>query len=356
MKKNVLLAVFLIFCIVVYSISNLFFQENHTKKIQENPKHNIHKGVALTLLDPYNTDNFYDKNLPKIKEMGAELEVVTKVSIQSTNDSMPVNDPNIEDKFNRLFSKSKEYGVKVSVIKPHIMFPGDGFDRGTYNPSNTNDFFKRWKEIILYYAKVSHDEDVPFLSITCETSIITQNTYIPYWQEIINEIKQKYPDVQVTMALKKSDLDREIAYHEKGVISILDYLDVVSLNMFPRVKRDYVGKNIIAPSDDAFVSVPGAYGFITSIKKVKEYFKKDVIITETGSSPRSDFKKDYLNPFNFDQETPKNHRDQNDWMKIVLDNLFLLKEVKGIYIWHIDQPFDFLDTKTADTIRKKYRN
>ncbi|WP_154991606.1 glycoside hydrolase family 113 [Priestia megaterium] len=355
MKKILILLSIILLIYLLLINKNLFI--NDSKDLPTHKENNsIHKGVALTLLDPYNTDKFYDEILPKIKDLNAELEIVTKVNVNNPRDSNPINDPYIKDKLNRLFAKSEEYGVKVSVIKPHLMTPenGDSFDRGTYNPQDTKAFFSKWKNIILYYAKVSEEHNVSFLSITCETSIITQNTYIPYWQEIINEVKKKYPKVKLTMAFKKSDLDREIAYHENGVISIIPFLDNISLNMFPKVKREYVKKKNIVPSDDIFLNSPETYGFVTTIRKANQYYDKDVLITEAGSSSRTDLTKNYLNPFFFDNTAPKDHNDQNQWVRIVLSVLLQMKEVKGIYVWHVDHPFEFLGTSTAETVRKLY--
>ncbi|MFP3125322.1 hypothetical protein OH784_21785 [Ectobacillus funiculus] len=315
-----------------------------------------HKGIAITLSDSIDTDDWYDQNLPKIKDIGGELQVVTAVTVQDKNDSSPLNDPKIRSKFERLFSKSKQYGVKVTIIKPHIMLPDfrDSFDRGTYAPKDINLFFNQWRDIILYYASVSAKNDVPILSITCETLILTQSTYIPQWKKIIDEVKSKYPELKLTMAFQKNELDREIRNHENGLNSISTSLDYISLNAYPIVNR--LNKdNKVEVNDNLFAKTPGSYGFVESIQKANKYFHKEILITETGATPRSDTSKNYIRPINLDTTKPLDHVDQNQWVRIVLPIFLQMKEVEGVYIWHVNSPFQFLDSPTAVTIKELYR-
>ncbi|MFP7412657.1 glycoside hydrolase family 113 [Priestia filamentosa] len=326
-----------------------------------NPKkEEKHKGISITLFDQSNNDEWYDENLPKIKEMGAELEVVTVVTINNKNDSLPINDPKISEKLERLFAKSKEYGVKVSLIKPHIMYKSrnggirDG-DRAHYNPSDVNLFFSRWNEIMLYYAAISKEHNVPVLSLSSETTILTQSIYTRKWQEIIRQVKLIYPDLKLTIAFRKPDLDRELNYHESKIKSVSTILDYVSLNMYPKVKR--LDKNTkIEVSDDYFVVDLGTvYGYVEAIKKAKKYFNKDVLITETGVTTRSDKSKNYIAPITLDETKPKDYGDQSSWTTVVLGILLQMDEVKGIYIWHANQPFDYLANPIAQTIKELYK-
>lgn len=318
----------------------------------------IYKGVAISLFDSNNHDSWYDNTLPKIKDLGAELQVVSAVTVQNINDPIPINDPNIDEKFQRLFKKSKQYGVPVSLIKPHIMLPnfGDNLDRGLYNPSDINSFFYHWKKILLYYASISSENNVPILSITCETSILTQYKYVAQWQEIINEIRAKYPNLKITMSFKKSELDRELRNYEQGIESVSTILDYISLNMYPKVKRVDPNNNMKI-GDEKFIIDPDSYGFVEAIKKANSYFNKDILITETGATPRSDKNKNYLDPgsFAFDNTMPSDYIDQNEWIKAVLGVVLKMEEVKGLYIWHVNPPFNFLDSPTSETIKEFYK-
>lgn len=301
-----------------------------------------HKGVAITLFDSNNNDKWYDENLPKIKKIGAELEVVTAVYVQNEIDPNPVSDPNIEDKLNRLFRKAKHYGVKISLIKPHIMTPelGDNFNRTTYNPSNPNLFFEKWKEIMAYYALICKQNNVPILSISCETAYLSQNIYISKWQAIINQLKLINKNLKTTIALTKGEFDREIQYYEKNTKCLSNILDYVSLDMYPTVKKEVNGK--IKISDDYFGKLEnsyGSFGYVYGIKKAHQYFHKDIIITETGAR----------------WDDSINHVDQNQWVKVVLSVLLQMDEIKGVYVWHVNYPFQFLDTPTAETIKKIYK-
>ncbi|MGG0744643.1 hypothetical protein ABE088_15170 [Priestia megaterium] len=318
-----------------------------------------HRGISITLFDQNDNDEWYDKTLPKIKEMGAELEVVTVVTVNDKNDSFPINDPKISEKLDRLFTKSKEYGVNVSLIKPHIMYRNesggirDG-DRAYYNPNNMKQFFSQWKKIMLYYARISVENKVPILSLSCETTQLTQSIYTSQWKEIIDSVKSIYPDLKLTISFRKKDLDNELKYHENGIKSVSTMLDYIGLNMYPKVKR-LDNNEKFEVSDDYFVEDPGAsYGYVEAIKKAKEYFHKDILITETGATTRSDDTKDYIAPITLDETKPENYADQTRWTQVVLEILFKMEEVKGIYIWHVNQPFNYLTTPIMQTIKKLY--
>lgn len=316
-----------------------------------------YKGVAITLFDSNNNDAWYDKTLPKIKKLGGELEVVTIVTVKNTNDPTPLNDPKISDKLNRLIRKSKQYRVKISLIKPHLMTPdqGDSFNRTTYNPSDVNLFFFKWQEIMSYYASVSKQNNIPLLSLSCETAYLSQNIYTSYWQSIINQVKLVNPHLKLTMSLTKGELDRELKYHEQGIKSVSTILDYVGLDMYPRVIRQD-NKKKIKINDDYFLKIDNSYGFIESIKKVKQYFNKKVLITETGATSRSDRSKkyNYIPSINSNLSDPTDHIDQNQWIKVVLSIVLQMDEVEGVYVWHVNYPFQFLDSNTAKTIKALY--
>ena len=357
-KKNVITVLVVILgCLLIAVFNNQLHKKNGKESAHTSSESLEYKGVAISLFDSNNNDRWYDEKLPKIKSLGAGLQVVTAVTVQNKNDSLPVNDPKIDGKFQRLFTKSKEYEVPVTMIKPHIMLPGfrDDFDRGTYNPNDINTFFEKWKQVILYYAAVSSENDVPILSITCETPFLTQNIYVARWQDIIKEIHLKYPKLKVTMSFKKSELDRELAYYEQGLNAVSAKLDYIGLNMYPNVKK-LNDNTVLKANDNAFFIPTGTKGYIYDIKKAKKYFNKNTIITETGASPRSDKGAAYLNPAVLDETKPKDYIDQNQWVKTVLEVLLQTKEVKGVYMWHVNSPFDFLDSPTSETVKESYKN
>lgn len=360
MKKH-LVFIFISVILLIVSLNINYHNINDENNIDsdENQPSNSgkHNGIAISLFDSNNSDSWYDNTLPKIKNLGGEMQVVTAVTVQNENDSLPVNDLKNYEKLHRLFEKSKQYGVPVSLLKPHLMLPNfdDNLDRGSYKPSDINLFFKSWKEILLYYAFISSENGVPILSISTETSILTQYKYVYKWNEIIQEIRAKYPQLKITMSFKKSELDRELKYHEQGIKSVSTLLDYISVNMYPKVKR--LNGNATGTNDEIFIVRPDSYGYIEAIQKANKYFNKDIIITETGATPKSDKSKDYIDPRAFVYDTTKqnDYVDQNEWMKTVLGAFLIMEEVKGVYIWHVNPPFDFLDSPTAETIKEFYK-
>lgn len=324
-----------------------------------------YKGISITLTDNINNDAWYDSNFPKIKKVSNQLEVVTAVTVQNKNDSNPVNDPNIQDKLDRLFKKANQYGLKVTLLKPHIMLPNfdDGFDRGSYYPKDMKAFFEKWKSILLYYASVSNENNIPILSLTCETPYLTHTNCTQYWIVIVNELKGNYPNLKLTMALKYGELKREIEYHDANIKCDSDLVDYISLNMYPTIKRENAysfynqflflmqnkNANLYAPWDDD-------KGYLNLIRKTKASFGKKVLITEIGCTNRSDKNNPNISPSLLDKKMPIDNADQNIWMNTVLRSVLNENDVEGVYIWHFNSPFNFAGTPTEKTIRTLFIN
>lgn len=354
---------FLMIAVFIVMITAIIFLKivnkdasNDTKKeevISSNSQKS--KGVAITLNDAINSDAWYDINFPKIKKLGADLEVVTPVYIADKSDSIPQNDPKIIEKLDRLIRKSKQYNIKINIIKPHIMTKesGDAFPKATYNPKDIQSFFKRWKEIMDFYSNFCKKNDIPIISISNETINITQNNYIAHWEFIIKEIKSINPNIKVTVSFSKNEFNRELNYYKQKRNSLSEVIDIISLNIYPMVKKSVVNKKIIV-SDNNFLIPNDEYGYVESIEKANKYFRKEILITETGASARSDSSKDYLTSVNFDKNLPLDHKDQNDWIKVVLSTVLQMDQVRGVYIWHVDSPFNFLDSPTSNTIKSLY--
>ncbi|GER70381.1 hypothetical protein BpJC7_16840 [Weizmannia acidilactici] len=314
-----------------------------------------YKGVAITLNDQINSDYWYDKNLPKIKKLGASLEVVTYVFVNDENDSYPQNDPLLDEKLDLLFNKCKQYNVKVSIIKPHIVtrMLGDSFNRATYVPNNKKAFFEKWKEIMASYSKICLKYNIPILSITCETAFLTNKSYLRYWKRIIKSIKNENSSLKVTIALSKPEFDREISNYEKGYPSINQLLDYVSINFYPIVIRERLNKKIL--DDNAFLINNNQYGYFEAINKAANYFHKKIIVTEVGATSRSNINSPFINPINLNKDSAIDHRDQNVWLKNILTTLMKNKSVSGVFVWNLNYPFDFLDSPTAKSIKKIYK-
>ncbi|MGG0739346.1 hypothetical protein ABE087_16110 [Niallia taxi] len=243
---------------------------------------------------------------------------------------------------------TNKYGINVTILKPHLMLPnfGDWINRAEYSPTDTAVFFSRWQSILLYYANICDKYGIPILSLSSETMKLTDEKYYYQWESIVMKIKKKYPDLKLTIAFNMNEFNRELQYFEQNKKSVSEILEYTSLNMYPNILRSRTnGKTI---ERDNF------HEFINSIKKAKEYFGKDILITETGATARSDNSKDYITAIVLDTTKPSDHLDQNQWTKIVLRQLLNINEVKGVYLWHVDYPFNFFDSSTFETVHEIY--
>jgi hypothetical protein len=337
MKKKTYIILFILFLgLFLIIITNFIFSQktnNKTKGSQFN-------GISTTI-EKNTTKADIEISLDKMQNINSSIALCVMEYINDSKDSKVKSITDWNVKMDTFMDIANEKNIKVQMLKPHIgtYTNGDNFSRAEFNPKNKDLFFKNWESILLRYAKYCNKYDIPILAIECEMSQLTTANYYSNWKQIIDDIKTKYPHLKITTALKHSDLEREINFKQKGSKSILDLTDYIGYNFYPVLLRN--SPRIIKDNQ---------------IDTAHKIWNKKILITETGGTSWSNIDSSKIYPVYI----PKNKNmhydfiDQHAVLNSVLNYTLNNKNIVGIFLWHTNKPFNFLDNDDNYNLVKKY--
>lgn len=302
-----------------------------------------YKGISTTI-DIKTTTYDMEENLDKLKKINASVSLCVLEYINSPTDSTITSIINWKSKMNAFMNIANEKNIKVEMLKPHIVTysKGDGFSRADLDPRDKDLFFKNWETILLKYADYCNVHHIPILTIECEMSKLTTGEYYANWNKIINSIKNKYPNLKVTTAFRISDLQREITSKKKGSKSILDLTDFIGYDFYPILQKDNANK--MPPEYDNMIN--DAYTL----------WHKKILITESGATSWSNVGSNNLFSVYIPKNKyePYNFTNQNIFLNTTLKYILSNDKIAGVFLWHTNRPFNFLDNKKSYNLVKKY--
>lgn len=183
---------------------------------------------------------------------------------------------------------AKSEGLDV-LLKPHLDLVDKTF-RGRLNPEDEATFFGRqadgtyaegsYGELITRYASIAQAEGVEVFLIGTELVDLAKNrANIPYWTDLINDVK----------AIYTGELSYATIVGEELFVRFWDQLDAISLDIYPPLTNNAapsVGELIDGWSEtptterglEAYFNQP----VLDLIAGMSEQYGKKVLITETG--------------------------------------------------------------------------
>lgn len=317
---------------VLYYNSNLIINKTEKNKIN---------GISVSI-SKYTVDSDFVIWSNKLSDVNCNVELCTMEYINSSTgyNFTPVSD--LMTKMVQCQNALEANNKHITILKPHIgtISEGDAFTRWKYMPSNISGFFSNWKETLLWYASYANINKIPMLCITCEQELLTDNTFIVYWKDIINDIRAKYPNVKILIAYLPEELQRDIKYKELGQETLCDYVDIIGVNTYINIDRKDNYKY--------FNTVDAMYS------DCKKLFNKSLIITETGCTKYSDTSNaNYIYP-NYLKSNIVDYTDQRIYLDITLNYMLNNKNISGVYLWHMSSPFSILEDSESKNIIKKW--
>ncbi|PFB24124.1 glycoside hydrolase family 113 [Bacillus cereus] len=304
------------------------------------------KGAAVTTFA--NTD--YNYVFGRLKEINCNAQVVQMCNVSSyTSDTVTIQ-PDAE--LTKAILSATEKGVPIQLLKPHVGVNGsDGSNKTAIKPTNVSNWFNSYKPIIMHYAEIAHNNNIPILSVGNELSSLTGSENIQHWKDIIYSIRQLYPELILTYACTFNELVRMTNDKKTGKDAIMNYVDLIGGNIYPQMTtKDFDGVGNITVEE----LIEGIYlnhdnvMYVNAITDACRLFSKDILITETGIMPKIDSLK------NFIATGAYNTRTQSLYYQSVLSVLGSMHQVKGIFIWHIREPFDFFDGEGEVVIKEMF--
>lgn len=269
-----------------------------------------------------------------IKTQGADATLVVMVGITSATDSNPTM---IDDSiFSGALSDATSAGVKIDMVKLHLGTGySDGFDRGSYLPSDVPTYFNNWKNICLHYAQLCINNNIPILCIGCEQPNQSVDSNLSYWTTIVNAIKASYPSLLLTYAPKTWE------FCDSGHQKIWSILDIIGANVYLTYTQQALSQAVPILDDlcQSFYYNFDGKKVIDNINNLSQTYNKQVFITEIGCMP-IDKGLICVKPYDYSTELNTPNYDAVMWlMEASFNSLFRNRNVCGFAWWHTDNPF-----------------
>ena len=302
----------------------------------------VYKGISATIGIP-STVATITKDINSLQNIDASIGLCVMEYITNATDNIINSISNWQSLLNTFVSVSTSKNIKISMLKPHIgsYAEGDGFSRFYFNPKDKNIFFANWKTILLRYANFCNVNNIPILCIECEMSRVDDSAYFSNWKSIVDSIRASYPNLKLTLATIAMDVEREIATKEMGKNSIFDLVDYIGVNSYATIPREN--------------SVNGYMNFEYLFDELVRLWDKKILITENGCTSWSD-KTNTKNifPIYIGSDNDYNYIDQYKYLQAFYEYAFDNDNLLGIFLWHISDPFDFLNYNNSVTLTKQY--
>lgn len=290
-----------------------------------------------------------DNDIAHLQKLNTEATLISMVNITNNTDSNPQldNDSRINDAISRL----KNANIKIDMLKPHLGVNwSDGFYRGDYDPALYSDFFDNWKNILLHYAEICNQNDIPILCIGCEQVKTFQVAYAESWNDIIAKIHTAYPNLLLTAAFNQ--LEQVPSYNWPA------NLDYIGTNVYPALSP-YFDENDLLKLDDLktnFYYDMRATPWGARISAINDAYHLPIFVTECGCMPEKDGLVQLMSQYA--SQTPYDYHVSALFMETAFSGW--MKEIPsiiGFAWWHVRDPFNFYDGETeseAEMIYKKY--
>jgi len=314
-----------------------------------------YKAISLTI-DTHKENGILEKQINKIKNVSNEVVICPLVNVSTPNSA----DFQAFDltKYNSYMDKIQASGLKIIMIKPHIVINwSDGFNRSEYEPASIIDFFNNWKNILMTYAESCIKYNVPFLCLTCEMDKITIAENNTHWKSLITELKNTFPNLILTCSLNAAEIWNSVQYYiPQERENFLNYVDVIGVNLYPKILD-----KVYTPLTPNITLDECIDGWVRSVENdepiyrthlLSSYYKKKIFITEVGIMPRVDGIKQLIATGDITFKTQALYYEA--FFITVCNN----DNVIGFSIWNCQEPFNFNDDSgiltESEVILKKY--
>lgn len=230
------------------------------------------------------------------------------ISIQANvyQDNMYSSDPSIRDKTVNdkvlawVVNQIHDLGMKTVLLTP--LNPEDGTWQGNIQPTDIDEWFDHWKDILVHYAKFAEENDVEVLLLGSELPTLRDKP--ESWKEIIEEIRIHYSG--------------EISFSVNFWTERSEFREV--LNMTQWEGMDYIGITgyfeLTRSSDPSVDQLRQAWSsdmhgqdVLEDLRKISDKFNKPVVFWEIGYQSKNGTN---TYPWNYLREGEKDEEEQKD--------------------------------------------
>lgn len=291
--------------------------------------------------------DFDDNDISHLQKLGSEVTLVSMVNIKDSTDSYPQLDD--DTRINDAISRLNTAGIKIDMIKPHLGVNwSDATVRGLYKPAVYSDFFDNWKKILLHYAEICDQNDIPILCLGCEQADNFDVSHSTAWEIIIANIREDYPKLLLTVAFDRLP---EVPPYEWPA-----KLDYIGINAYPALSPYFDENNLLKLDDlkDNFYYDMLGRNWGADISAINDAYHLPIFITETGCMPQKDGLVQLLSqhrserPYDYHVSALCMEAAFSGWMKDT-------PSIIGFAWWSLRVPFNFFDGNTESEAEKVYK-
>lgn len=304
--------------------------------------------MALSVTYNQNEPSRYTGSIDTYKNTVSHISLVNMVNITAATSSDPTSSS--QDVLQSCIDYAKNVGLSITMLKPHIgPNRNDGFAKFKYVPDDIPTFFSRYSDILLMQAALCDLNNIPILCVSNELDSLISSTTQSYWSAIVNNIKNKYPNLKLTAAVAG-------AYSKQQEI-IYNLVDIIGVNWYPEY---YYGKIATAndiPSDS--ILAQGMMGYHANdsenpngIPDINYFFQtatalnKPIYFTETGVMPKPDGLSQLITSTS---GLPDMYEVSAAAIRVFFSNMASSHFVVGINWWHAQEPFNIASLSSTAT-------
>ena len=304
-----------------------------------------YKTVSSTVTPTQPQNGLTDDTINHLLYQGASSVLCIMVGITSASDPTPtmLSNSTVEDNIKRARAKN----LPITMLKPHLgVNYSDGFNRGSYEPSNYKTFFANWKVVLMNYAQMCTAYNIPFLCLGCEQAKTTVNTYAPYWKDIAETIKTSYPNLLLTYSANGTEWLND---NQTDYMQYLDYIGVniyqtYSMSLYTENKYDMeemkktLYSNMVSreASNPPIIDKP-----IYRLAELNRIYEKPIFVTEVGTMAYNDSLAKSVSSLYQDPLQTKYYDCQALVMEAFYNEVCKLSFVEGVSWWHTAEPFKY---------------
>jgi hypothetical protein len=235
-----------------------------------------YRGVAYVSYEPEQYANASAHlSLDRIKSIGANYVSVLATQYMNSGTSTDIfvdpqqtpTDAAVIDAINGIHSRSM--GV---LLKPHVDCE-DGTFRNLISPSNVDEWFKNYTNVITHYARIAQTTHVELFCVGCEFDSLSTSTYYNKWNAVISEVRAVYRG-PITYAATAT------VYTEVPFWNLVDYAGLDAYFPVSDVRTPSVEDAVRGWSNYTFHNV--THNWVYEIQAWQATINKRVIFTEIG--------------------------------------------------------------------------
>ncbi|HSA29728.1 MAG TPA: hypothetical protein P5159_24620 [Phycisphaerae bacterium] len=281
---------------------------------KETPYH----GLSIQLHSSDNCVKRMRRLLAEIADMGADTVLISTPGYQEHAGSETFKiDPAVtpsEEQWLEIFREAHDRGLRV-ILMPIILLsdPRGNEWRGVISPPNWDDWFDRYRDFVVHFARIAQRGKVEVFLVGSE--LISTEKYTDRWRALIKEVRKVY----------EGRLSYSANWDHYKVVEFWDALDLVGMTNYYKLSDDP------NPTQESLIEAwkPIKRGILRWQSKIG----KPLMFTEAGWCSQEGTSIEPWNYYHNQKATPAGLEEQRRCYRAFIETWSGTPEVGGIMWW-----------------------